>query len=77
VRVYVTDANLRPLPTGVPGELCFGGVSVGAGYIDDPERTASHFQADRFVDDADARIYRTGDKVRFLPDRAVPFSTLG
>ncbi|MEB3980325.1 amino acid adenylation domain-containing protein [Mycobacterium sp. 663a-19] len=65
VRVYITDPRGRLQPIGVPGEIVIGGVSVGRGYLDRPE------YAHRFADDpfhAGGRIYRTGDRGRFLPD---------
>ncbi|MGI4779577.1 MAG: amino acid adenylation domain-containing protein [Janthinobacterium lividum] len=65
--VWVLDDHLRPLPVGVPGELCIGGDGVALGYLDRPELTA-----DRFVtvdiDGAPSRIYRTGDRGRWRND---------
>ncbi len=67
VRPYVLDAQLQLLPAGVPGELCVGGVGVGAGYWRRPDLTAERFVPDPFAAAADARIYRTGDLARLLP----------
>ncbi|MFC7761528.1 non-ribosomal peptide synthetase [Catellatospora bangladeshensis] len=53
------DAALRPVPPGVLGELCLGGSGVARGYLNRPELTA-----ERFVDTAWGRLYRTGDRVR-------------
>ncbi|GAB4056045.1 non-ribosomal peptide synthetase [Catellatospora paridis] len=65
---YVLDAALRPVPHGVVGELCLGGAGVARGYLGRPELTAA-----RFVDTAWGRLYRTGDRVRRLPDGSLEF----
>ncbi|MEN2990855.1 amino acid adenylation domain-containing protein [Tistrella sp. BH-R2-4] len=62
--LYVTDAQGRVLPDGVAGELRVGGTAPAIGYHRDPDRTA-----ERFVTGPDGgRVYRTGDRVRRLPD---------
>ncbi|GAA1387178.1 non-ribosomal peptide synthetase [Catellatospora chokoriensis] len=65
---YVLDAALRPVPHGIVGELCLGGAGVARGYLGRPELTAA-----RFVDTAWGRLYRTGDRVRRLPDGSLEF----
>ncbi|WP_051124611.1 non-ribosomal peptide synthetase [Amycolatopsis benzoatilytica] len=72
-RLYVLDDRLRPVPVGVPGELYVGGMGVGRGYLHDPARTAAVFPADPFTPHAGARMYRTGDYVRALPDGTLVF----
>jgi len=72
-RLYVLDDRLRPVPIGSPGELYVGGVGVGRGYLDDPVRTAVVFPADPYTPHAGARMYRTGDYVRALPDGSLVF----
>ena len=47
-RLYVLDAHLQPVPIGVAGELCVGGVGVGRGYLNDPEQTRRSFLRDPF-----------------------------
>jgi amino acid adenylation domain-containing protein len=73
VRAYVLDAGLSPLPAGVPGELCLGGVSVARGYLGRPELTAAAFVPDALSGGAGARMYRTGDRVRWLPGGELEF----
>ncbi len=73
VRLYVLDEHRRPVPVGVAGELYVGGVAVGRGYVGHPELTAQRFLPDPFSTGAEARLYRTGDRVRWLPEGALEF----
>lgn len=65
-RAYVMDSYLNPVPVGVPGELYIGGLGVVRGYLNRPEETSARFIPDPFCDGA--RLYKTGDRVRYLPD---------
>ncbi len=66
VRMYVIDPAGRLQPTGVPGEIAIGGVAIARGYHNRPDEQARRFGDDPF--DAGGRMYRTGDRGRFLPD---------
>ncbi|KAF9195382.1 hypothetical protein BGZ49_003057, partial [Haplosporangium sp. Z 27] len=67
-RVYILDTNYCPVPLGAVGELYIGGVGVARGYLNRPELTAERFLSDPFAGDNEARMYKTGDIVRYLPD---------
>jgi amino acid adenylation domain-containing protein len=71
--LYILDDRLRPVPTGVPGELHIGGVGVARGYRNRAEQTKERFVPDPFSDRPSARMYRTGDKVRQRRDGSVEF----
>ncbi|HEU4881191.1 MAG TPA: amino acid adenylation domain-containing protein, partial [Longimicrobium sp.] len=66
--LYVLDRHLRPVPAGVAGELFVGGAGVARGYLNRAELTAERFIRDPFSDDADARLYRSGDLARRRAD---------
>ncbi|HEX2091286.1 MAG TPA: non-ribosomal peptide synthetase, partial [Longimicrobiaceae bacterium] len=72
-RVYVLDTRGEPSPVGVPGELYVGGGGVSRGYLGLPDLTAERFVPDPYGPDAGARLYRTGDRVRWLPDGSLEF----
>lgn len=72
-KVYVLDANMQRVPVGVPGELYIGGRCVGLGYHNRPELTAEKFIPDPFSGEPGARLYKTGDLVRWLPEGELDF----
>ena len=73
ITAHVLDESLRPVPIGVKGELFIGGTGVGRGYLHAPARTAESFLPNPFSGVPGARLYRTGDIVRFLPDGLIEF----
>ncbi|MBV9790978.1 MAG: amino acid adenylation domain-containing protein [Chloroflexi bacterium] len=77
MQAYCLDARMRPVPVGVIGELYLGGIGVGRGYINDPDRTAGAFVPDPFAQGIPAepgrRLYRTRDRGRYDTDGTLEF----
>ncbi|MBZ4423334.1 non-ribosomal peptide synthetase, partial [Myxococcus sp. RHSTA-1-4] len=72
-RVYVLDGHLRPVPPGAPGELFIGGAQLAHGYLGQPALTAERFVPDPYSAAAGERLYRTGDRVRWLRDGTLEY----
>ena len=72
-RIYILDANMRPVPPGVTGELYAAGDGLAMGYLNTPELTATKFINHTFADGRSERMYRTGDLARYRADSTVEF----
>jgi amino acid adenylation domain-containing protein len=72
-RAYVLDEWQNPAPIGVPGELCVGGAGVARAYHGRPGLTAEKFIPDPFSGQPGARLYRTGDRARWLADGSLEY----
>src|SRR5438093_9269087 len=72
-QIYILDKYLQPVPVGIAGELHIGGVGVARGYLKRPEMTAEKFISDPFNEKTGARLYKTGDLARFLPDGNIEY----
>ncbi|ASZ12183.1 non-ribosomal peptide synthetase [Chitinophaga pendula] len=70
-QLYVLDKKNNPVPPGVPGELCVGGMQVARGYLNNEALTVQKFVPDPF--NGQGHMYRTGDMVRRLPDGNIEF----
>jgi acyl-coenzyme A synthetase/AMP-(fatty) acid ligase/acyl carrier protein len=72
-QIYILDGAGEPAPVGVTGEIYIGGAGVARGYLNRPELTAERFVADPFAQEPGARMYKTGDLGRWLPDGNIEF----
>jgi amino acid adenylation domain-containing protein len=72
-RIYILEDLLRPLPIGVAGNLHIGGAGLARGYVGCPDLTAEKFIPDPFSDEPGARLYKTGDLARYLPNGNIEF----
>lgn len=72
-QVYILDANLQPVAIGEPGELHIGGVGLARGYLNRPALTAEKFITHPYSSQPNARLYKTGDLARYLPDGNIEF----
>ncbi len=70
-QVYVLDRKMQPVPLGVTGELYIGGDGLARGYLNRPELTQERFVPSPFS--PGTRLYRTGDRVRYLPGGTLDF----
>lgn len=72
-QIYILDTQLQPVPIGVPGELHIGGIGLARGYHNRRELTAEKFIANPFSASSGARLYKTGDLARYLPDGNIEY----
>ncbi|MEW6732939.1 MAG: amino acid adenylation domain-containing protein, partial [Acidobacteriota bacterium] len=72
-RVYLLDRDLQPVPRGIIGELYIGGVGLAIGYLNQPTLSAESFIPDPFSKLPGARLYKTGDLVRYRLDGKLEF----
>ena len=73
VNLYILDKHLSPVPVGIPGELHVGGAGLARGYLNRPDLTSEKFIPNPFSCVAGARLYKTGDLARYLPDGHIEF----
>lgn len=72
-RFYILDANLQPVPIGIPGELHIASKGLALGYHNRPDLTAEKFIPNPFLPDPAEKMYKTGDLVRYMPDGNIEF----
>jgi amino acid adenylation domain-containing protein len=73
VQTYILDEYLQPVPIGELGELYIGGAGLAKGYLNRPDLTSERFIPHPFNNDPFARLYKTGDLARYLPDGQIAF----
>ncbi|GAA4316739.1 hypothetical protein GCM10023149_13940 [Mucilaginibacter gynuensis] len=74
VQVYLLNDDISPVPIGAYGELCIGGTQVARGYLNRAELTAEKFIDNPFDTTEGAKLYRTGDLCRWLPDGNIEYA---
>ncbi|HEX7175267.1 MAG TPA: amino acid adenylation domain-containing protein [Pyrinomonadaceae bacterium] len=72
-QVYILDEHMRPLPIGLPGELYIGGDGLARDYLNRPGLTAEKFVPHPFADGPGERLFRSGDRARYLVDGNIEF----
>ena len=73
LQLYILDQNRQPVPIGVTGEMYVGGAGVSLGYLNRPQLTEERFIAHPFSDHPEARLYKSGDLARYLPNRDIEY----
>ncbi len=73
LQVYVLDQHQQPVPIGVPGEMYIGGAGLARGYLNRPDLTCHSFIPNPFSSEPSARLYRSGDLGRYLPNGDIEY----
>ncbi|MCU7244372.1 MAG: amino acid adenylation domain-containing protein [Microcystis aeruginosa WS75] len=71
--VYILDSFKQPVPLGTIGDLYIGGEGLARCYLNQPELTAEKFISNPFSNEPNAKLYKTGDLARYLPEGNIDF----
>ena len=72
-QIFILDRYLNPVPVGVSGQLFIGGAGLAESYLNQPQQTAERFISNPFSQNGATRLYKTGDRARYLADGNVEF----
>ncbi|MFN6441574.1 MAG: amino acid adenylation domain-containing protein [Nostoc sp. DedSLP01] len=72
-QIYILDSQLQPVPIGVPGEVYIGGAGLARGYLNRTDLTQEKFIPHPFSDEANSRLYKSGDLARYLTDGNIEY----
>ena len=72
-QIYIRDTHLQPVPIGIPGDLYIGGDGLARGYLNRSEQSPEAFILNPFSDNPNSRLYRTGDRAKYLADGKIEF----
>lgn len=73
-KIHILDEQLQQLPVGIPGDLFVAGPGLARGYLNRPETTAEKFISNPFSEKPGARMYKTGDRARYLANGDIEFA---
>ncbi|MDM8557980.1 amino acid adenylation domain-containing protein [Candidatus Parabeggiatoa sp. HSG14] len=73
IQLYILDSYQEPTSIGIPGELHISGIGLARGYFNRVELTAEKFIPNPFSKESNARLYKTGDLARYLPDGSIEY----
>ena len=73
LQLYILDKNRQLVPVGIPGEMYVSGAGVARGYLNRPDLTAERFISNPFSENPEARLYKTGDLARYLPNGDIEY----
>ena len=73
LQIYILDKNRQLVPVGIPGEMYVSGAGVARGYLNRPDLTAERFISNPFSEKKEARLYKTGDLARYLPNGDIEY----
>ena len=73
LQIFILNKSMQSVPIGIPGEMYVGGAGLARGYLNRPNLTAERFITNPFSDKSEARLYKTGDLARYLPNSDIEY----
>ena len=72
-KIYILDSSMEPVPVGMSGEIYIASEGIARGYFKRPELDSERFLSHPFCDPVELRLFKTGDRGRFLPDGNIEY----